>query len=306
MRMRMMMPTKRVLITGASGLLGRQLLQHFTGRGWDCLGLAFSRAREGLVKVDLCRREDVEGVLEQFKPHVVVHAAAERRPDVVAKQQEKTQSLNVGATQLLTQLCQKQGAFLLYISTDYVFDGRAPPYLPSAPTNPLNEYGRTKRDGEVLVSGYEAGAVLRVPVLYGPVEPVSESAVTTLLTAVLNSSQPASLSDYEQRYPTHVEDVAEVCEQLASRQLAEPGAGVGVWHCSGDDCHTKYSMACVMGQVLGLPTSHLSPLREPVAGAPRPYDCRLDCTSTRAAFPTPHTCFETGILNVLRSHVPDN
>ena len=294
---------KKVLITGASGLLGRELCRQFRKAGWECLGLAFSRLGGGLVKVDLCRKDEVEKVLEEFEPHVIVHAAAERRPDVVAKQTEQARTLNVDATVQLTQLCRQRGAFLLYISTDYVFDGKSPPYLTSSPTNPLNTYGVTKRDGEVAVAKYEKGAVLRVPVLYGEVEEVGESAVTTLLTAVLNTSQQARLSDYEQRYPTHVQDVAEVCKCLCSRQWAEPGVGAGVWHCSGEDRLTKYSMACIIGRELGLPTDHLVPVREPTAGAPRPYDCRLDCTSTRAAFPTSQTPFVSGIRSVLVSHV---
>ena len=292
---------KKVLITGASGLLGRELLRHFTREGWECLGLAFSRAREGLMKVDLCQRKEVEKVLEDFQPHVIVHAAAERRPDVMAKQEEQAKALNVGATELLTLLCQQRGVFLLYISTDYVFDGKAPPYQTDAATNPLNTYGLSKRDGEVVVRRYNNAAVLRVPVLYGEVEALSESAVTTILSAVLNSSQPSKLSDYERRYPTHVQDVAQMCQSLVSRQQAEPGAGVGTWHCSGDECLTKYSMACAMGEVFGLRTSHLVPVREPSSGAPRPYDCRLDCTSTRTAFPCTQTTFRDGIRSVLQS-----
>lgn len=293
-----------MLITGASGLLGRKLLQQFTKEGWECLGLAFTRVRKGLVRVNLCQKEEVKKVIEDFQPHVIVHSAAERRPDVVAEQGERAKALNVGATELLTELCQQRGVFLLYISTDYVFDGKEPPYQTTAVTNPLNTYGVSKRDGEVVVCRYGSAAVLRVPVLYGEVEALSESAVTAIFSAVLNSSQPTKLSDYEQRYPTHVQDVAEVCEKLASRQQAEPGVGVGVWHCSGDDCLTKYSMACAMGEVLGLSTGHIAPVREPSSGAPRPYDCRLDCSSTRAAFPSSQTAFETGIRSILASFVP--
>ena len=298
------MSLKKVLITGASGLLGRELCRQFRKAGWECLGLAFSRVGGELVKVDLRRREDVEKVLNEFKPHVVVHAAAERRPDVVTKQPEQARSLNVDATEQLTQLCRQREAFLLYISTDYVFDGKSPPYLTKASTNPINTYGVTKRDGEIAVSKYDKGAVLRVPILYGEVEEVGESAVTTLLTAVLNTSQAVMLSDYEQRFPTHVQDVAEVCEQICSRECSEPGVGVGVWQCSGEDRHTKYSMACVIGRELGLSTDHLVPVREPTSGAPRPYDSQLDCSTTRAAFSTSQTPFKSGIRSVLISHVP--
>lgn len=299
-----MASARKVLITGASGLLGRELLRHFTQQGWDCLGVAFSRAREKLVKVDLCRRDEVEKVIDNFDPHVVVHAAAERRPDVVSKQKDSAKALNVGATETLAQLCEQRGLFLLYISTDYVFDGKEPPYSTAAATNPLNTYGVTKRDGEVVVQRCSTSAVLRVPVLYGPVESLSESAVTTIFSVVLDSSTQSKLSHFEQRYPTHVQDVAQVCELMCSLQIARPGAGLGVWHCSGDDCLTKYSMALAMGEVFGLSTAHLLPVTEPSPGSPRPFDCRLDCGSTRAAFPGSQTPFKEGICKVLKPFLP--
>ena len=287
------MAAHKVLVTGASGLLGRELVRCFRREGWECKGLAYSRVREGLVRVDLCEREEVEGVVKDFNPHVVVHSAAERRPDVVSKNEKQTRALNVGATELLTQICQQRSMFLLYISTDYVFDGREPPYSPQAPTNPLNAYGVSKRDGELAVQSYQHSAVLRVPVLYGAVETLAESAVTTLFSAVLDSSKEARMSHYEQRHPTHVQDVAQVCEGICTRKAA------GVWHCSGGERLTKYSMACIMAELFGLPSAHLLAVTEPSGGTPRPYNSQLDCSSTQPLFPTAQTSFRAGIRQVL-------
>ena len=147
-----MAASKRVLITGASGMLGRALLNEFTQNGWNCLGLAFSRARGDLVKVDLGNADEVTRVVNSFRPSVLVHAAAERRPDVVEKQPEATRSLNVTASKHLADLCSELKCFLIYISTDYVFDGSSPPYQPSDTPNPINAYGRSKLDGERAVA----------------------------------------------------------------------------------------------------------------------------------------------------------
>lgn len=289
---------KRVIVTGGSGLLGRQLVQRFASDEWDCLGLAYSRARGKLRKVDLCDASQVEHVLDDFQPSVVVHSAAERRPDVVEKKPEATDALNVAATGLLAELCSKRGIFLLYMSTDYVFDGRNPPYKPGDTTNPLNTYGQTKRDGENIVLKQARNAVLRVPVLYGEIENLGESAVTTLFSAVLDSSKPSKMSDYERRYPTHVADVAQVCVQLASTHVAGKAAG-GVWHWSGSECLTKYSMACAMAGVFNLSSSHLVPISQPSGGAPRPYDCHLDTSATQQAYHIQSTPFTGGIKQVL-------
>ena len=299
---------KKVLVTGASGLLGRQILECFRAEKWEVLGLAYSRAKEGLRRVDLCDPAQVEGVLDEFKPTVVVHSAAERRPDVVENQGDKTKALNVSATQRLANLCNQRNIYLLYISTDYVFDGKDPPYAPNAPTNPLNAYGQSKLDGEQEVLKYPSLGILRVPILYGPIEYLGESAVTTLFSGVMDSSKPANMCDYQQRYPTHVTNCGQVCVGLAGRYLSgpttsttTPGPAAGIWHYSGKELFTKYRMAVAMAEVFGMSKDHLVPVKEPSkTAAPRPYDCKLDSSATEKALPNiPYISFKDGIKAVL-------
>ena len=296
---------KRVLITGASGLLGRAVLKTFTESNWDVLGLCFSRAKGNLQRVDLCAGSaELEAVLQQFSPHVVIHTAAERKPDVVENQKDKTVALNVSATHNLAELCTKRNIYLLYISTDYVFDGKAPPYVPKSPTNPVNTYGVTKRDGENAVLQYSGCGVLRVPILYGPLEYLGESAVTTLFSAVLDPTKPAKMSDYEQRYPTHVTNCAQVCLGLAEKHLQSEGSASGIWHFSGQEPFTKYTIALAMAGLFGLSADHLTPVQGPSPGAVRPYDCHLDISATESAVPVTHIPFHLGIKAVLEPFLP--
>lgn len=177
----------RVLITGASGLLGRAIMKQFSNSDkWDVLGLAHSRATGVLKKVDLLDFDETKRVVKNFKPHILIHAAAERRPDVVENDEETCMKLNVGVTKTLAsainELNSDAGApehFMLYISTDYVFDGSSPPYKPHDEANPLNKYGKSKLAGEQVMQAYNSdGGILRVPILYGKVESIKESAVT--------------------------------------------------------------------------------------------------------------------------------
>ncbi len=173
---------KRVIITGASGLLGRAILKRFQEKAdWVALGLAFSRAgnNSSLQKVDLRDKEQVSSVIKDFQPNFIIHAAAERRPNFVEKQEEETAKLNVSATCYLAEAASDAKAFMLYISTDYVFDGTSPPYKPNDKANPLNKYGQSKLDGEIATMKHcTTSGVLRVPVLYGPVEHLHESVIT--------------------------------------------------------------------------------------------------------------------------------
>ncbi|KAK7495281.1 hypothetical protein BaRGS_00013463 [Batillaria attramentaria] len=257
---------KKVLITGASGLLGRAVMREFEANGsWTILGLAFSRAGQKLKKVDLTNPQAVTEVLQEFKPSVVIHCAAERRPDVVEKQEEATYSLNVQATKSLCQSAAAVDASVIYISTDYVFDGKNPPFKVTDPPNPLNKYGKSKLEGEkVCLAEGKANAVLRVPILYGEVEQLDESAVTVLFTKVKNPSVECVMSDYERRYPTHCDDIA-VGEDIS-----------GIFHWSGDEMMTKYDMAVAMAEAFGIPKGHIKADKNPSGGAPRPYDAHLD------------------------------
>lgn len=294
---------KRVLVTGASGLLGRAILHRFSEAGWSVLGLAFSRARDELRKVDLCDPKQVEAVLDEFQPQVVIHSAAERRPDVVDKKSDSALALNVTATESLATLCAKRDIYMLYISSDAVFDGKSPPYKPETPTNPISVYGRSKRDGETAVLKHKGMGVLRLPVLYGAVEDLSESSVTAVFSVLLNSDKPGKVSDYERRYPTHVADCATVCVGLAEKQV-KSGDSHGIWHWSGKECYTKYTMAGLMAELFDLKTDHLVPVREPTGGAPRPFDSHLDPSETEKAIATTQTPFREGIRQVLEQFAP--
>src|SRR5437899_2362017 len=96
---------RNVLITGASGLLGRSLMSSFKSSGWNVTGLAFSRAKEGLLKVDLNCEKSVEEIISSFAPTLLVHSAAQRSPDKMDNELEKSYQLNVQTTKFLAQSC---------------------------------------------------------------------------------------------------------------------------------------------------------------------------------------------------------
>ncbi|KAJ3588659.1 hypothetical protein NHX12_009513, partial [Muraenolepis orangiensis] len=203
-----------VLVTGATGLLGRVVLAEFQREGWRAVGTAYRRARGPILRCDLLDEDAVRSLLHQLKPDVVVHCAAERRPDVVERHSEAAVNLNVLATSSLAKEAAAAGMVFLYISTDYVFDGRHPPYGEDDAPNPLNLYGRSKLEGERETLRQCPGAVvLRVPVLYGEVEHVAESAVTALWPRVLQGAPESCTLDHcQQRFPTYTGDVAALSE----------------------------------------------------------------------------------------------
>ncbi|KAK5583888.1 hypothetical protein RB653_005492 [Dictyostelium firmibasis] len=291
------LPKTRVLITGATGLLGRALMKVFTqpslehiqlvGLGWSRYEKYVNQFPNELRKLDITNDKELSEFVNEFKPNVIIHAAAERRPDQCEGDKEKTQKLNVGATEKLIELSKSVNSTLFYISSDYVFDGENPPYDIDAKTNPLSFYGKTKEESEqsiIKASKSDPSSfryiILRVPVLYGYVENLKECAVTVVAEQVIKARdtlQPIEIDNWQIRYPTCVEDVAHVCyELMISKQYNS------IYHFSAQQMKTKYDMAIDMANVLSIkdPQSIIKPMNEKPSGAPRPHNACLNIFHT--------------------------
>ncbi|GBE83859.1 Methionine adenosyltransferase 2 subunit beta [Sparassis crispa] len=268
----------RVIVTGASGVLGAAVYAAFKSAENTVLGLAHSRPGEEFRQLDLLDAPSVERVFAEFKPDWVIHCAAERRPDVAEKDPEGARKLNASVPEHLAQLSKTQKFGLVYISTDYVFDGTSPPYTPSAQTNPVNLYGQTKRDGELAVLGVlgSRSIVLRVPVLYGPAPKNTDSAINILLDVVADQSgKQYKMDHYATRYPTCVVDIADFLVRLTS--IPPNRAIPPILHYSAGEPFTKYEICLVFARILGVPHVHIIADAEAPKDAvtTRPRDCQL-------------------------------
>ncbi|KAI6783030.1 uncharacterized protein J7T54_002192 [Emericellopsis cladophorae] len=283
------MSQRTALVTGATGLLGRQVYQAFSSPGskWTVKGTGNSRA-DGveILKCDLSSEEEISALLSKVKPNVIVHCAAQRFPDKVDKDPEAARALNITASSTLARLAAQHDAFLIYISTDYVFPGRPgeAPYAASATPAPTNLYGQTKLDGERAVLEHKGTVVLRVPVLYGTADTPSESAVNTLLDTVWKvqtEGAPVKMDHWAIRYPTNTEDVARVCRDVADVYLSHADAASlpRILQFSSEDRMTKYEICEKFAGIMGLKLDGMEANTEgndPNAAVQRPYDCHLD------------------------------
>ena len=272
---------QRILITGASGLLGRPILTECAaGKNWQVTGTAFSRVGQGLARVDLSAIDTIPAFLDTVRPDAIIHSAAERRPDVSEKDPAGTQRLNVDATAAIARWAKRNNAYLIYMSSDYVFDGTQAPYTPDSPTCPINTYGLSKLAGEHVIRDSGAmAALLRVPILYGAVEYLAESSVTVLVENMLKArgtGKKLPMDHWATRYPTLTDDVAVVVRQMLEYHFAK-GPLTGIYHWSGNEPMTKYDMALVFAQAIGFdPAQLVADATPPGSAAPRPKDCHLD------------------------------
>lgn len=293
-----------VLVTGGSGLLGRALMKTIQDSGkWSSVtGTAFSRKGANLVNLDLTDLDGMKKYIEETKPTFVVHAAAQRFPDKVDKDLEAATKLNVEATQVLAKAINSYGGNMIYISTDYVFDGKTAPYKVTDQTNPVNIYGKLKLDGELATLGVDPeNLVLRIPVLYGPVEYLEESAVTVLFKLLLSPSDKDVVSDYEIRRPSHVDDIAHVVQKLLEAKHKRGIEIQGIYQWCGLEALTKFGMVQIMANALKKDATHIKGNAEKPAetGTQRPYDTTMDTSRLQELGIEHHTPFEQGVAAVL-------
>lgn len=297
-------PIMKIVVTGASGLLGRAVFAQLKQDGHTVLGTALSRANpeNGLVKLDLTNFDDFQEFLNKEEPQAIIHTAAERRPDVVERSPEASQILNVDVPSKIANWCKEnaKSPLLINISTDYVFDGTSPPYKVDDSPNPLNAYGKSKWEGEKgVIQHGQAGRIsnVRVPVLYGKTHTNDESAVNVLLNALTvgkgSDGKPKKMDANAVRYPTSVIDIAKALSQLCTKYAEPKNEGdhstiPPTLHFSAMEAMTKYDMCLVMARCLRAvgeeaETEHLIPEYEvdPNAATSRPRHCKLDLSLTK-------------------------
>jgi len=258
---------KKVLLTGASGLLGSEIVDCLEIDNYELIKLRQTPA-SGYLSLDIADPAQIAH-LEAVPFDYIVHTAANKDPDSCQKDPEGARKINVDGTAALARVAGKKRIPMLFISTDYVFDGTRPPYREEDRTNPLNVYGQTKCDGEnAVLSECPQGMVLRVPFLFGGRE-LTKSTVITSAIAAARSSETVEVEAELIRCPTATYDVARAVKAAIEHDLS------GIYHYSGHEAMNRYQIYCAIANLLGLPVTSLKPRTLGKVIAPRPHNARL-------------------------------
>jgi dTDP-4-dehydrorhamnose reductase len=234
------------LVTGAGGMLGRDLVALLRQRDENVTGLARG-------DLDITDAEAVGGALARHRPDVVVNCAGWTAVDDAETRVEDAFKINGSAVAHLAAACAAAGVRLVQLSTDYVFDGQATsPYAEDDPPAPRTAYGRSKLAGERAVLGLlgEAGYVVRTAWLYGAHGP---NFVRTMIR--LEHERPSvDVVDDQRGQPTWTVDVA---DQIS--KLVRSGAPGGVYHATSSGETTWFEFAREIFRLLGADPGRVKP-----------------------------------------------
>lgn len=210
----------KVFVTGAAGQLGHDVLNELAARGHEGIGSDIKEAYSGVcdgtaaekmpyIPLDITDADAVRRVLENVRPDVVVHCAAWTAVDLAEEEekQETVRAVNAEGTRNIAALCRDLGAKMVYISTDYVFNGEGQePWQPDCKDySPLNVYGRTKLEGELAVSEIlDKYFIVRIAWVFGK---SGKNFIRTMLNVGKNHDRLTVVND-QIGTPTYTYDLA--------------------------------------------------------------------------------------------------
>jgi dTDP-4-dehydrorhamnose reductase len=256
----------KILVTGSKGQLGNSLSDTFDSLGIEC----FSIPR---TELDIRDSKNVNAVVRKVKPNYIINTAAFTDVDRAESEAVECESVNSLGPRVLAEASLEHGCTLVQISTDYVFDGKAPPYSPLSEPNPLQNYGISKLIAEYRIkANLKQYLIIRVPVLYtDSYEYLDETAVTTLGKKVMNQIDTFTEDNVSIRRPVYIPDF---CEFLVTSILTNK-TGIHHYYNSVDKT-TKYKMIKEISKYMNLRSNHILPINSFAdGGANRPLDTEL-------------------------------
>jgi dTDP-4-dehydrorhamnose reductase len=267
----------RLLLTGASGFLGYNLLQQDLS-AWDVFAITnqrkYSFVNAQPVNSNIAYEPLLKEVFNYVNPHAVIHLAAISNANFCEEHEGLSNQINVNATVLLAQLCAEKNIPFVFTSTDLVFDGQQGNYTEGAFVNPLSIYGKQKVEAEQkLFRVYPNACVLRMPLMFGNGGLYAQSFMHPFLHKL---QQGESLQLFTDEYRSIVGGKSAAGGIL----LALENNWQGLFHLGGKERISRYDFGLLLCNVFGINSSLIIPTlqKDVKMAAPRPPDVSLNST----------------------------
>jgi len=245
---------KKLLVTGASGLLGNWTVA-LARKDYEVVPTDVTEPQHlDAVKADITERSTVQNLFQEIKPDAVIHTASETNVDKCETERDRAWKINVAGTRNIADASFETRAKMVYISTDYVFDGEKSLYTEEDAPNPIDFYGLTKLEGErQVMNRCKNMAILRTSVLYGR-HPTKVDFATWVINQ-LRQRREITVVDDHFNTPTLAENLAQIALEVVARDL------LGIFHTSGCDRISRYDFAIKIAEKFNLDSSLIKPTK---------------------------------------------
>ena len=253
----------KVFVTGVKGQLGYDVVNELEKRGHTAIGV-------DIEDLDITDAAAVDKMITEAAPEAVIHCAAWTAVDAAEDNEEKCRQVNVNGTENIAKVCKKLNCKMMYISTDYVFDGKGTrPWEPDDPvTTPLNVYGQTKYEGELAVrNNVEKFFIVRIAWVFGK----GKNFIKTMLNLAKTHDHLTVVND-QYGTPTYTYDLARLLVDMIETDK------YGNYHATNEGGYiTWYDFACEIFRQAGIDIE-VEPVNSAqyAAKAKRPENSRMN------------------------------
>ena len=251
----------RVLVTGVKGQLGYDVMNELAGRGHEGIGV-------DIQEMDITDAASVEKVITEAAPDAVIHCAAYTAVDAAEDNVDLCRRVNAGGTENIARVCKALNCKMMYISTDYVFNGQGTRlWEPDDKREPLNVYGKTKYEGELAVETLEKFFLVRIAWVFGV---NGKNFIKTMLNLGKTRDHLTVVAD-QIGSPTYTYDLARLLVDMIETDK------YGRYHATNEGLCSWYEFACEIFKQAGMNVT-VSPVTSDQypAKAKRPMNSRMD------------------------------
>lgn len=268
----------KTVIIGASGFIGGHLLKSYRRQFSDCVGTSFSHPQQDLIPFDI-RSPDLSKLrLEEKGYKAIILAAAKSRIEYCENEKEKALQVNICGMKKLVEQLSKSSMQIIFLSTDYVFDGARGNYDDLDPTGPTTEYGRHKEILEKEIKKLTDNfLIIRLSKIFG-LKKGDGTILDDLARKIVNNEEILAAND-QFFCPTYIGDLVNAIHQIQNHQLK------GIFNLCGDERWSRYQLAISLAKQLRCSTKRIKKvnLYDLPSMAGRPLNTTLKCSRLKEA-----------------------
>ena len=264
---------KKYLVTGASGNIGLQLVHDLQEKNFEVFPSYYSSKTpfKNSFYLDLKNEEEIKNIFSRIKPDVVFHLGALTNVDFCESNQNEALTVNTNATKIISELSEKCNSFLVYVSTDYVFDGIKGSFTEQDEPNPINYYGKSKLEGEKIIQNQNSKwCIARTSTPFGNFS--SKKTFPNWVIQELKKNHQLNILEEQFTSPTYIPNLSNMLIEISEKEINQ------ITHTADASRISRYDLAIQISKKFDLDESLINPITMENIDwhASRPKDSSLD------------------------------